>query len=1155
MAEFTDQDKETLDKLRKESERTGKTTSLRDPWQERMVHNSAIRSRSILAANVLEGFAGSWAASYKYGWGGTVNPVGTATEEPEFLSDSQAGPTPIRARINHLGFRGPPEINFAPFDGYTNKFGSKGPSLIGHPISFEVVGPTLKSNYCDWTWTVSESGGADGGDSLTMSLRADGGAATSNTLANGYNLADFTMVDEPNGGLYLLVTDDGDNPGSIPAGRVPMAANSVVADTAKFELFRISGIRLNTIDLHPSKRLADYFDLPGLSIDRSVRAITLVRPYVTRLQAHPGTGAGLGREQTFSILIPEFSASSDLYPPYNSTLGPAWRTGGFNLRTAPNDPGLTGSVASGVYGGKMRLPIPQPVREGTGGVEVGVGAPTLPIGTWFVSTSISGLSANQVLRVYNTQREDILSELNVGQIQSCLGWFPILNLVPPNGAQGLVLVRNAEVDPQTGLIFWGPGPYIDSTATSGEVGLQFTVHNPISSIWLSASGGRPVFNIDQVEASTLRNLIDPKWVGRFEKQVSELSAVGGTPPAGTGAGQPDKAIFNTGRNPAAVPIPDVENPGNLMDLGFRVVLFPAKEEVATGDAIPDFDNPIYTREVIIDGSVSEKQFIEVDYSAGLVRLSHPPPTSRGLIPDEPSQIIPNGIPGSTTNNQREEVVLFAACVPYSMEDSQVGTGNRITTNAGPGAPDQDLYSTTGFAKLELAEMTFTGAAPFIGASTYGTVDLVLDRLVDWPSTGVVTITAGSASSIALGRWGYTEIRTETATTGVLVTVLSGISSGPVTADPDPSLVGGSATRGVVLRREVEFGVQSLSTPTLTDFYPSDTTYGNAARAGILRFGRSSLTPNMDGSVTVNPRPDLGSVLDRPLSTLVPSKNPQPANLVDNAGPFTTRTQYFSETGFFNGMRYQSEPTDPRGGSPGGEWVQTASISTPTLMLKPRSGGAAPLWHGVITPNLLSSSSEGVISMMDNFRLVVKLEVDIRFALPTAGPKLFVGFVQDESGPGLQATIGTPAGQAVTDLSTLFPSFTGLGFYLDGATDTAWRFWHRGAGGPDVFTTTAATVVGAIPFEGPWYMVIESNPQFYLAASSVVAKIAIYDKNKILLSSQTMTNAATLPVVLGRGLVFAAGVREEVIPTVGDSLHIHHVSMSSDINPDDLPPIP
>ena len=1167
MADFTDQEKDLLDKLKKEFERTGQTTPLREAWQEHFGHDTTLNAaKALAAAKIVEGFAGSWAAQYKYGFGGSVAPsLSPSVGEPTASVDPTGPPVPVRSKTSKLGLRGVPEINFVPFNHYTNAGGNKGPALVGHPVSFEVLGPTLKNPATNWTWRVEEGTGIGGGDRLIMDVQTDGSAnvmepyaASSLPLAYGPRVPALMTIGtptEPNGGLYIVISDDGANPGSIPAGRLPMGALPEFVDTAKYQIFRIAAIPAvdaglaPQIHLHPSKRLGSYFDLPTLSVDRSIRAITILAPYVTRLQAIPGSGAGAGREQTFAILTPERAAASDLFPPYDGgTVGDGtWLGGNFTTQTVTGSSTAVGEPAA--YYGTVALPIPIPLAETTMVLDQELVTPPWPndVGEW----KLDGLSAPfsfgitpKIVRINNTRRDDDIPKPTFGTINSMLGWFQVSSVVGPGPGEGVNLFRVPEVNPQTGLVNYGPGPLIVDALGSFTIAAQMTIHDPVLSIWAPNTS----YDNDKVEAARLKNLIDPRWVGRFEKQISDpaLIGVGLAPPAGSGAGKPDKAIFDTTSSPPVTyPYNDAADPGSLQDLGFRIVLFPAKEGPG-GDPVPDFDRPITSRELIIDDLLTEDQFVDFDYSAGLVRLSHPPPARVG------GDIIPNGIIVAPFNT-RKEVVLYAACVPYSMEESQLGTGPRLTASAGEGQPDHDLYSDLVEAKLELAEMTFTGAPPWIGPSTFGSVDLVLDRLWDGPLTGVVTLTAGGDNSLAFGRWGYTSSRTETAGTvpnTYPVTVLSGISAYPAAVDPDPSLVGAAQTRGVILRREVFFGTESFSVPSLSDFYANDTTYGSSARAETLRFSRSKLKPNFDGSLTVQPLPDFG-FLDRAVSTLVPSRNPSPTNLTGNPAP--PAQEYLSETGQFQGMLYQTEPLDPRGTNPGPLYSALTTSPRYVAEFQPKTGaGGPPMWHGVMTP--FSGVSQGVLGMGDNFRLVVKSSVTLRNPVPGPGTQCFIGLVQDESAGGpLLPTIGVIP-TAVTDPGTLLPSFTILGFHFDATVDTTWNFWTRGFGSPDNFLSSAARIAGA-QLDGPWYFVIESNLQSPGNTSSAEIKMGIYDADKNLLSSQTFTNTALLPVNLGRGLHFGLGIRDDLTGGFGDRMFLHHASMVVDIDNDDLPPLP
>lgn len=1182
MADFTDQDKELLDKLRKGFQSNAKTRSELDPWQELLSRDATVNAnRAVAAAKIIEGFAGSWAAQYKYGRGSSINPTGNLVGEPVAGFDPQGPPVPIRSKVNKLGRRGMPEINFVPYNWRTNTFGSKGPSLVGHPISYEVVGPTLKSPFLDWTWQVSLGAGVGGGDKLIMDVRPDGNPNVMQpyvgNIINAYGPAigsNWTIGDnaEPNGGLYVLITDYGLNGGSLPAGRAPLTPLDLYTDTATFELFRIASIppiaagSPYEIDLHPDKRLEEYFDVSGAP-NISIRAITILAPFVTRLQAVPQSGAAggndgtstSGREQTFVVISPERAATNDNFPPYQGTSpgDGTWLQGGFTFSRGSPLP-LPGAPAA--YGGKVRLPVPNPVREETGAVESVLLSPSAAqVGQWIIDVPnnalyTSGIFSSElpIINVTTTVRDDDLPFLTgAGTIENCLGWFDVVDTI---GATQILLNRVPETSPVTGLTYWGPGPFQVNTFGTRLVNLFYNLHQPISSLWQNE------FNLDNVESSRLKTLIDPQWVGRFEKQISDPLLIGAqpAPPPGSGPGRPDRAIFNTRSLDTGGVLLSAENPGNLMDLGFRMVLFPGKPNPNNlTEVIPDFDRPITGREVVIDGSIPEKQYIEIDYSSGVVRLSHPPPTSRANVPDAPSDIIPNGISGSA-NNPRGEVVLFASCVPYSMEDSQVGTGNRVTVSKGADQRDFDLYSDEISAHIDQINTTFIPTNPYIGISGItGAADIVLDRLLpDAPETGVFTITRGADNSPFLGLWGYTEKKTVTA--GPLqVTALGGVSALLLSGNPDPLATG--EERLVVIRREANFYRQSFSIPFLVDQVSGDTYYGSSARGETLRFERARAFPQLDGSVSIRPLPDLAANLDRATGSIVPSRRSLPTETSINA-PVYTR-QYFSESGIYEGLFYQIDPSSAAvlGGSinagmrynaaSGG--FDGASNRGPSLEMS-TPGNTPPLWHGIITSGSSSppgSNGQGMFTMMSNFRFVAKVGTLARN--PAAQSTGFVGLIQDESGPGI-----TPIIPTLSDPALAIPVHRYLGFQFDTTAAQVWRFWTRGPAGDLIISTAASTSVAATSIEGPYYLVIEVNRLPNTSAQfSRVVKLGVYDGDKTLLSSTTVTNTGFLPFVSGRGFFTAAAIRENLVSPGGVNMFIFSMKVVLDTDIDDLPPLP
>lgn len=1136
MADFTDEDKDFLDRLRKAFESTGQTTTLRAPWQEHFARDTSVEaSRAVLAAKVLDGFSGSWAAQYEYGWGSTVTPTILGPAEPVAEIDPFGAPIPTRAKTSKIGQRGVPEINFVPYNWRTNALGAKGPSLVGHPISYEVIGPTLKSPFVTWTWRVDQGGGPNGGDLLTQDVQPDGlpptitgdiidlfGPALSTTGLT------WTIGDpsEPNGGVYLLVSDDGANPGALDTagGQVAMSALPLFLDTARFELFRVSAVTASNIEIHPNKSFSRIFDLPAAGT-RYIRGITLLHPYVTRLAAIPGSGAGVGREQTFVVVSPERAASGDHYPPYvgGGVGNGSWLGGGFTEALAPGSGAAAGDP--GQYGGKVRLPIPIPVTEGTGDVQSGLGLPPDGVGVWGIETPVAPFlisvfaSELPIIRVSSTTRdEDLGPFIGFGNPSACLGWFEVLSTVV-GPFTGVTVARVPEVNPKVALPYFGPGPFVvKAPGPTENLGLGFTLHQAVSELW------RNQFDVDKVEACRLTTLIDPRWVRRFEKQVSSDVVV--PPPAASGPGRPDKALWGTRAIAGLTPFLEADDPGNLMDLGFRMILFPAQGGVTV---VPDFNRPITGREVVIDPSIAESQHLDIDYAGGVIRLSHPPP-ALGV-----GDIVPNGVPGGPSN-PRGEVVLFAACVPYSMEPAQRGTGVRVTGDYG-GSRDADVYSPQTFAQIDMTNTTFVGVAPFIGVSAFGVVEIVLDRVWFGPETGVVTITSGGPAGLPFGRWGYTNRVTRTIGAGYQVTALGGLSALAANLDPSPV---GSQQRGVVLRREAVFAAQSLALPGV-DAYVSDTAYGSSARAQTVRFRNARLFGELDGTLTVDPMPDF-SLFEHMYGTAMPSKLEYP---IGNVATATPSGNYLAEQGLLLNLDYQTAAGDPRFPDAGGVYgFRDAEAGVPAVTFSPAVIGADN-WHGVITKGATTSPFvRGILHTSDNFRSVTKVTLQTRTAPDTH--KFFIGFVQDDD-PGVGFL--DPAVGGVTNVAGLAVRFNVIALVLDQTVDNNLYFWTRGSGG-DFFIPTGVIFTGATSL-GPLYFVVETHavPNPYRVGVGVTltggveVRCGLYDVTMNLLASTVIADASRLPVPTnvgnqGRGLFYAAGTRL-VFPSASfPALHFH-----------------
>src|SRR3989344_3127886 len=292
-----------------------------------------------------------------------------------------------------------------------------------------------------------------------------------------------------------------------------------------------------------------------------------------------------------------------------------------------------------------------------------------------------------------------------------------------------------------------------------------------------------------------------------------------------------------------------------MDLGFRVVLFPAKPSgLDPARLIADFDNPITSNEMVLDpGLTNEKQFIEVDYSAGLVHLSHPPVAGSGC------QLAPDTAILTNASNPRGEMVFFASFVPFSQEPGQRSPATRVTGGQSMDRVDSvcgdDLEATDLFG-ARLHWPAATGQTITSGTGREIKLAVQLDA-IDLPPTGFVEVVFGDDVPVGTAVWvdgldrristfGYTEVLYSDPGNGGNTT-LRGCFGGGVNGSAISTTV--LVVLSVVLRRDIV-------TPNLVDGthgtdFQADTTYGYNKRPMALRFKRASMVPEPDGSLTVD----------------------------------------------------------------------------------------------------------------------------------------------------------------------------------------------------------------------------------------------------------------------------------------------------------------
>lgn len=838
---------------------TSATSATRDQWQEPLSRwHTVPASKVAQAAEIIRGMAGSWAASYQLEYG---------VKNESRSIDSKVG-NPPQVKSSHLGKPGFPEINFVPYNYGTNRFGSKGGSLVGHPISFEIIGPTARNDASGFYWDVVQLADID---ELTNSA---------GTFANIYG---HSLISDFPSGLYMVITQTG-SPGALvdevlggfPGGigdgcDLNGAKNGIVPITAnsKYEIFRVVSIRNSTIVLDTNKRLSSYFTVPA---DPIVQSVMFVQPKATRLLAVPGSGTTGATSKVFATTPPKRAATQDDQYKYSTWSGAPWSETNLPQYTLG-----TGTTFEYKYGPK--LPIPRPIGYWHGrlrGIDPATGAAEAPLvtqaGTFILyprSTDPGYTAASMVgkiIHINNVQSRNgaVMHPDSTAtasdfkrDFTALMGWFEVIGW---SGAYH-TFRRVSETDPTTGFPVIGSSLWytVESSGVPANdmyktIEVDATVHNPIESLWTNSYA-----DIDTIQSARLSNLIDPRWVERSPK-----SATGGFSVHGMDPGRADRSIFDTSSSKSGSNGYNAD-PGSLLDMGFRMVLFPAKmgtELDPAGGAdldvvVPDWDHPVASNEVLLDpAATTEKQYIEVDYANGLVRLSHSIKSGSSLYPTDASVL-------TATDNPRKEMVLFACCVPYSQEEGQLGAGGvrvlggqSFQTDAASSCADLGVSESTDVfsSRITATVSPTSGVAGIVSSENHisGQV-VVLDG--DWvykiPPSGFFELLSGDSTSspAAIGDtyyrgslFGYNSVTINAGRTlTTLVDVYGGGDYGTDTVDTNNPTV-------AVFRREVVTPNDTTGRAGVS--YQYDTTYGSAKRTPVLRFDDSDVVANMDGTVTV-----------------------------------------------------------------------------------------------------------------------------------------------------------------------------------------------------------------------------------------------------------------------------------------------------------------
>ena len=549
--------------------------------------------------------------------------------------------------------------------------------------------------------------------------------------------------------------------------------------SSKYEIFRVTNISTTAITLDASKRLSNHFTFFNTGTNNNcVRSINLFQPAAARLVAVPQPGGTVQHETAFAVVPPPRALNQDEQYPYaGATPTATWSSSTWYENSIPDFSLLAGNIWE--YKNKPSLPIPRPLGSFTATLPVAPpvsqaagqmvltnvtignsGVPTDLVGTIIHVTEMQAGNPNQDLVTSLGQANDLVGFK--ASYESPLGWFEVIAGNNGGGVNNTITVRRMEeADVVSGRSFIGASAWFTQHGSSpSPVTLSGTYHKPISSLWVTTSTASPpvlsyaAFDMDAVDSARLKNIIDPSLVLRSLKDQPNPPGPVGATPLLDNPSRADRAIFNTSTTNGGVSGSNA-NPGSLMELGFRMVLFRAKTAVVTVDSaghtatrcIPDWDHPITSNEVVLDpAQPNVAQNITVDYSNGMVYLSLPPQPGSPLYPSggtsDPVFTAPD--------NPRGELVLFAACVPYSQETGQLGASVRVTADTSVSSKNQaDLWSTTNSFPLFYLQPQSTTAQQIIvsqnvggtnnGLGNYHWINVSGDLRTSVPDTGFVDL--------------------------------------------------------------------------------------------------------------------------------------------------------------------------------------------------------------------------------------------------------------------------------------------------------------------------------------------------------------------------------------------------------------------------------
>jgi len=575
-----------LDRLKKSAQGIQATNdSNSEPFsRDRVVSSEEIKTG-------LSRLNGSWASEYAY-----------------------EGDLKLRTGLGLVGFG---DIDFIPYIENSNRIGVKGSPSLGSPVSFEVVGPTLKSSLIDWTWALNKTNN-------TLSLTHG-----SKTIATEYNLSnsDIANYNTDFGGLYILIAHVGTSNEKWTSTFSPATTSNNRATTQIFKVDSIDAGTNKIVTLSSKTSLSDFF-----SADGDVAGVVFLRKKSSRMYEVPSSNG-----TSFFVMPPETTCSLDIEPPLSN-----WTAGGFSsYKTLSGTSGATTQNAS-YYGNRVKTAVPTPYSFGTSDpnieavVEFNLSTETgLEGGTSFLkveSSNTAGLAlidkigvANLVgmcIRINKVSDDMANPKPTEEQKNSFFGFYEVVGQDTNGGSYRLALRSVTNHNHLSGHKTWfGVGG-------NNDLKVNFTIHKSVSQV---LTGKNPLTH--EIESARVKALISPNLNSNSESSESSSSSLM----------RGKKCTWVDGE------------PSNLSELGFGVVVYPAKIDSSTNSLVADFNNPL------------SSDLYDVDYEGATIYFKSAYSQAQNIT--------------DHATNLSKKTVLFISCVALSQEAS---FGNRVTSQ-GKGA--------------------------------------------------------------------------------------------------------------------------------------------------------------------------------------------------------------------------------------------------------------------------------------------------------------------------------------------------------------------------------------------------------------------------------------------------------------------------------------